>query len=158
MPPPRRLWCSCAILYYLAGRQEAHPDCQQILDQGERGQLEIMVSVLAEAEVAKLEGGRDDDAELRIREFFGRNYVIRAGLEVAIAREARRLVRTYAGIKPLDAVHIATALHHKVPILETYDTDMMKISGKEGDPPLTIQRPTYDAAAISAAAQQSLFV
>ena len=143
MPPPRRLWDSCTIIYYLAGKAEDNPECPEIIAQAKRGELEIMVSMLAEAEVAKVDDelGPGDDSESMIREFFGRSYIVRVALEVEIAREARRLVRVYKGMKPLDAVHIATALRYAVPILETYDAEMLKRTGQEGEPPLIIRKP-----------------
>lgn len=92
----------------------------------------------------------EEEAELMIREFFGRDYIIRAALDAAIAQRARSLVRRYKNapkLKPLDAVHIATALHHNIPLLETYDDDMIKVSEREGDnPPLVIRKPTYEGA------------
>jgi len=144
LPPTRRLWCSCTIIYYLAGYPAAKPECDLIIEEAERGETEIVVSVLSEAEVVKLDKELDTDAELMIEEFFGRSYIIRAALEPQTAKKARALVRRYPGIKPLDAVHIATALQHDVPILETYDNGMIAISGKEGNPPLIIRQPTYE--------------
>ena len=146
MPPPsRRVWCSCTVIYYLVGKSEAEP-CRQIVEQIKRepGQHEIIVSVLAEAEVVKLEDVEDDIAEKRILEFLGRDYVVRVPMDILIAEDARRLVRKYQ-IKPLDAVHIATALYHEIPILETYDEEMIeRVNEKEGMPPLVIRKPVYE--------------
>jgi predicted nucleic acid-binding protein len=147
VPPPRRVWCSCTIIYYLAGYPEAKPDCDLILGQGERGELEIVVPVLSEAEVVKIGSTvEEEEAERMIREFFGRDYIVRANLDPLVAQRARSLVRRYGPkIKPLDAVHIATALQHNIPLLETYDNDMISISGQEGgSSPLIIRRPTYE--------------
>jgi len=102
-----------------------------------------VVPVLSEAEVVKLDNEQDAAAEEMIEEFFGRPYIIRAALEPQTAKIARGLVRRY-GLKPLDAVHIATALRNQVPILETYDNQMIGVSGKEGNPPLIIRNPTYE--------------
>lgn len=144
MPVPRRVWDSCTIISYLAGKQVA-ADCRLIIGQAERTELEIVVSVLAEAEVVKLDGELQQDCEAMIREFFGRDYIIRAALDIPVAALARELVRRYQGLKPLDAVHIATALHHNIPVLETYDAGMIKlVNGKEGNPPLIIRNPTYE--------------
>lgn len=65
-------------------------------------------------------------------------------MDIAVARRARDLVRRYR-VKPIDAVHIATALQHNIPILETYDEDMIRlINEKEGKPPLKIRNPTFE--------------
>ena len=95
--------------------------------------------------MVKVEAELSEDAEARIREFFGRNYVIRAALDVPVVELARDLVRRYRGLKPLDAVHIATALHHNIPILETFDGAMIRlVNGKVGNPPLVVRNPLYE--------------
>ena len=45
------------------------------------------------------------------------------------------------GFSPKDSVHVATAVRAKVRYLDTFDTGLIKKSGKVGDPPLTIARP-----------------
>ncbi len=140
----RRLWCACAIIDYLAGTARGEP-CRDIIKQIERevGQHEILVSMWAEAEVVKFDGVADDEAEKRIKEFFGRDYVVRVALDLVVAEKVRYLVRRY-GIKPQDATHMATALVHEVPVLETYDDDLLKLDGKEGTPLLVIREPLYE--------------
>jgi len=128
----------------LAGYSSAK-DCDQIIEAAKRGEVEIVVSAFAEIEVAKLD---DPNAEAIIREFFGRPYVIRAALEIGVAEIARELLRKHRGLKPGDAVHVATALHYDVPVLETYDDDdLIPLNGKvskSGHPPLTIRHPVYE--------------
>ena len=141
----RRLWDACTIIDYLAGTKRAEP-CRDYIGQVERevGQHEIVVSMWAEAEVVKFDDALGhDEAEKRIKEFFGRNYIVRAALDLAVAEKARYLARTYR-IKPQDAVHMATALQWDVPILETFDGDLIALSGKEGNPPLVIRQPLYE--------------
>jgi len=143
---PRRLWCSCTIIDYLKGEARAAEHCDAILAQAERGELEIVVSALAAAEVAKVNDASDEAEEL-ISEFFSRFYVVVANVDVRVAREARRIVRTY-GLKPLDAVHFATALVHGIGVLETYDDEMIrKLDRKEGDPRVTVRMPLYEGTA-----------
>ena len=130
-------------MYYLSGHPASQPECDLIIEEAERGGTEIVVSALAEAEVAKLDAETDERAESVIREFFGRSYIIRAALDPPVAQLARRLVRRY-GLKPLDAVQIGTALRYGIAALETYDNGMIAISGREGNPPLVIRQPTYE--------------
>ena len=54
MPNPRRLWDSCTIIDYLAGKTDVADACSKVIEQAERGELEIAVSVLATFEVAYL--------------------------------------------------------------------------------------------------------
>ena len=143
MAVERRMWCSCTIIDYLKGAERAKP-CIEIIQHQRQGAREIVTSILAEAEVAYL--GKEIShsvAEEMIKEFFGRLYIVRVPVDRLIAEEARRLVRTYTGLKPLDAVHIATALCKKVPLLETFDDRLLNLDGKEGDPLLAIRLPSY---------------
>jgi hypothetical protein len=45
------------------------------------------------------------------------------------------------GIKPKDAVHVATALDAKLTILETFDGDLIGKSVTLGNLPLVIRKP-----------------
>ena len=133
MPPPvRRVWCSCVIIDYLAGKTHAAA-CEEVINHAKSGQIEIVVSALAEAEVVKLDGHLQENAEAMIAEFFERDYVIRADLGPLVAKRARTIVRDYH-LKPLDAVHVATAIEQRIEILETYDGDMITaVDGQKFD-------------------------
>jgi predicted nucleic acid-binding protein len=147
MPPPRRLWDSCVIIDYLAGRADVAKACSEIIKQAERGEIEIVVSVIATIEVAYLAGSDDQDSEARIRELFGRSYIIPAAIDVRVASLARHLVRKYRispKIKPPDAAHLATAIQWDIQVVETTDPDLLRLDGREGDPPITIRRPHYE--------------
>jgi len=145
MPVPRRLWDSNLVLSYLSGDTQAQPDCDLIIEQAKNGQLELVVSTIALAEVAFLQGLSDSDSEAKIQEFFSRDYIIPASYDITVARMARRLIRTYRpNFKPPDAVHMATALLWRIPILETTDPDLLRLDRKEGNPPLIIRKPKYE--------------
>ena len=126
--PPRRVWDACTIIYHLAGYPDGDPDIPRIIQDAIRGDTEIVVSVLAECEVVKLEGDDDKAAERRITEFFSRPYVIRAAVDPFVAEVTRRLVRNHS-LKPPDAIYLATAIRHQVPLLETYDSDLLALDG-----------------------------
>ncbi len=143
MAVPRRLWDSCIVLGYLSGQQDIKTDCDQIIEQAKRGELEIVVSIIASVEVAYLPGLSPSDSELKIQEFFSRGYVIPVAVDISVAKTARRLIRDYYGLKPSDAIHVATALQWQIPIIETTDPHLLELNGKEGNPPLIIRRPLY---------------
>lgn len=125
MAVPRRLWDACVVLAYLSGDKQVDPDCGLIINHAAQGGLEIMVSTIAEAEVAYLPGISSADSEAKIREFFSREYVVVASFDSPIARIARRLIRDHGpGLRAADAVHMATALQWHIPILETIDPDL----------------------------------
>ena len=147
MPLPRRLWDSCVIIDYLAGSAGVAEACNKIIAQAELGELEIVVSAMATIEVAYLEGSDDQDSEARIRELFGRSYIIPVAIDVQVASAARRLVRKYRSdpkLKPPDAAHLATAIQWDIPVIETTDPDLLRLDRLEGTPPIAIRRPLHE--------------
>ena len=145
---PRRLWDSCVIIGYLAGEKDVAEACEQIIGQAERGELEIVVSTLAAVEAAYLKGYGDQDSEERIREFFSRNYIIPASIDIRVSSIARYLIRKYRTgpkkIKPPDATHLATAIQWRIPIVETKDPHLLRLDKHEGDPLITTRLPAYE--------------
>ncbi|MBI2856000.1 MAG: PIN domain-containing protein [Chloroflexi bacterium] len=147
MPVPRRLWDSCIVIGYLAGYEDLRPDCPLIIDQAERGELEIVVSAMATVEAAYLEGYPDQDSEALIQEFFSREYIIPVGIDTRIAEIARGLVRKYRQgpkLEPPDAAHLASAIQWHIPLIETTDPDLLRLNELEGNPRIRIRRPLYE--------------
>ena len=147
MPAQRRLWDSCIVIGYLAGYEQLNPDCPRIIEQARRGEIEIVVSAMATIEAAYLEGYPDQDSEARIKEFFGRNYVVPIGMDLRIAEIARGLIRKYRTshkLKPPDAAHLATAIQWHIPIIESTDPDLLQLNHAEGNPLITIRKPLYE--------------
>ena len=147
MPKPRRLWDSCVIIDYLAGTPAVAETCSQIIAQAERGELEIVVSTMAAIEVAYLTGIDDQDSEAKIKEFFGRNYIIPVSIDIQLASLVRDLVRRHKDslkIKPPDATHLATAQQWNIPLVETTDTDLLRFNRVVGNPSIIVRRPLYE--------------
>lgn len=147
MPASRRLWDSSVVIGYLAGDQRLNPVCPQIIQQAEGGETEILVSQMAVVETAYLRGLSDEDSERLIREFFGRDYIIPVNLDGPVSLIAQSLVRKYRnnpGIKPPDAVHLASAIFWQIPVLETVDQPLTRFDQREGSPPISVRFPRYD--------------
>ena len=144
--PLRRLWDSSVIIGYLAGYLGIEPDCSNIIRQAEAGDLEIVVSEMAKVETAYLTGHSDEESENLIREFFNRDYVIPVSVDGPVSDIARRLIRKYRTSPKLptaDAIHLATAVLWNIPIIETTDTDLLRMDQREGNPPIITRRPLY---------------
>lgn len=145
----RRAWCSCTIIYWLRG-DPAAADCDKILALAAAGRVEILVSILAYAEVVKVDGLKDDTAEERIREFFDRSYVIRAAVDLVIVERSRELIRKF-GLSGIDAIHVATALEKGAAIFETFDDKLVKrIRSGGGIAGLTLRKPMDDSTSLAA--------
>jgi predicted nucleic acid-binding protein len=67
-----------------------------------------------------------------VRRFFRRSYIRVRNVTRATSEGAQDLVWSH-GIRPKDALHLATALEARVSALETFDDQLLKKSG-EVDP------------------------
>lgn len=139
-----RYWDSVVFLaLFLAepGRVEA---CEAALEEAEKGKVLIVTSALTLAEVLALRGEPRllPDAALKklVIEFFKNEYIAVQNVTRSVAETARDLVWDF-GIKPKDAVHVASALSVKAPVLETFDGGLVAKSGKVGTPRLLIREP-----------------
>ena len=145
----RRLWDSCVVIGYPAGYPALEWVCSQIIQQGERGNLEIIVSEMAKVEVAYLSGHSDSESEAMIREFFSRDYVIPVSVDDPVSTLARNLIRKYRNeirIEPADAIHLATAIQWSIPVIETTDDRLLRFDGREGSPAIRVRTPVYEGA------------
>ena len=118
-----------------------------ILKQAEDGNVEIVVSTLAIAEVAYLDGFTDQAAEQRIREFFSRDYIVVAGVDERVGEIAQSIVRKYRfqrRVNPRDAIHLATAVNFGIPVVETSDEEFWFFNELEGSPLVLVRAPLYE--------------
>lgn len=138
--PRLRKWC---------GRKTSYP--RVILDRaGPCGDIEIVTSTLSIAEVAL---GRldqtgqvvDPDVEARIDAIWSDPIIKQIELHKAIALSARDLVRSArlvgAGLKPADAIHLATADRVEVSDFHTYDIRLFQYGEQLGFP---VRQPVTD--------------
>lgn len=147
MPVSRRLWDSSVVIGYLAGDQRLNPACSQIIRQAERRETEILVSQMAIAETAYLRGQSDGDSERLIREFFTRDYIVPVSVDGPVSTVAQNLVRKYRNspsIKAPDAIHLATAILWRIPVMETIDDPLIRFNQLEGSPRVSVRCPLYD--------------
>lgn len=86
-----------------------------------------------------------DDAAL-IRAFFARSYLQIREVDRRIAELAQDIVWEH-GVRPKDAIHVATAVDVLRTIgkdfqqFDTFDDELIKHTGRIGDPPLRIGKP-----------------
>ena len=139
---------SNVYLDYLIGGRDWHDAVRDIFEAWQRGDLAVATSALTIAEVLDM---RDADGkrrtlapaeEPRIADLFNpappRKFRL-VNVTRAVAERSRELVWDQK-IRPKDAIHIASALLARVPVMFTSDR---RLHGKEagGDPPLRIEPP-----------------
>lgn len=145
MSARRRCWDACAFLGLLRKEQDKVEECKQVTSEAQSGKLVIVTSTLTLAEVLWVKGKAPIPAEDRetIRRFFQNRWIILRELDRATAERAQEVVWEH-GVKPKDAVHVATALDAEVEQLDTFDEPLIALSGKIGNPPLEIGRPKIE--------------
>jgi len=138
-----RYWDSDCFLGWLNDEPDKIDECRAVLDEAEAGRILIVTSALTLTEVIKLKGeaplGRDK--ETKIIDFFKNQYISVRNVDRYVAEDARGLIWTYPALWPKDSIHVATAIRLHIPFLNTFDEDLIKLSGQLGDPPLRIERP-----------------
>jgi predicted nucleic acid-binding protein len=150
----QRYWDSDAFLGWLAEETDKVNECRPVIRAAEEGKTLIVTSALTLAEVLLLRGGPPiaaDKAEL-VERFFEHEYILVHDLDRRTAQRAQQLV-WHHGIKPKDAIHVATAIDSGVDRMETFDGDLIKKSGTVGDPPLEIGRPNEPGTLFDAAVE-----
>jgi predicted nucleic acid-binding protein len=134
-------WDSSAFLSRFAraaGRVEA---LEEVTDAAERGEIQIVTSILTMAEVAWWDGddAKTPEQEEKLVAFFENPYITVQPLDYFVAEHARRLIREHKKLHGADAVHLATAVRHGVSTVHAYDTDMLNLNGKIGG--LAVEEP-----------------
>lgn len=146
-----RYWDACTFLGWLKREDDKIQECQDALRAAEKGDIKLVTSALTLTEVLKLKGKDPIPMEdaAKVRGFFANEYIVVYDVDRTVAEMAQDLVWQH-GVKPKDAVHLATALTTGPAVgieqLDTFDDELIALSGKLGDdPPLKIGRPNLPA-------------
>jgi predicted nucleic acid-binding protein len=101
--------------------------CRPVLDAAERGVIEIVVSAIALVEVLARNRASGID-EQRTRDFFDNDYILLVNVDKHLGDFARRLMLAgHAGLKPPDAIHLATACIANVDQFHTFDDRLLAL-------------------------------
>jgi predicted nucleic acid-binding protein len=142
MPIELIYWDSDCFLGWFQEESGKVELCQGTLARANAGDVLIVTSALTIAEVLWMRRAPlipEAKANL-VRRFFRRSYMRVRNVTRAISESAQDLVWS-KGIKPKDAIHVATALDASVMALETFDHHLIGKNGLVGNPPLIIRRP-----------------
>jgi predicted nucleic acid-binding protein len=149
--PTKIYWDACVFLSFINGEPEERVNViQQLMEEASTGKHEIVTSAVSIVEVAFGKAEQDGHAPNqetleKIEQFWLPDSPIRLmEFHRLVARDARDLVRLAAitaeevSLKPLDAIHLASAQRLEVGDFHTYDGNLLKRSGSLGFP---IQHP-----------------
>ena len=142
----RIYWDSCVWLSYINGYPARLPVLETLLADSRTplADIELVTSTIAQTEVAfalpEWESHTlDSEVEAKIDSLWtDRRAITLVEYHTAIAKEARNLIRLgieyHWHLKPLDAIHLATARWLGVYEFHTYDTKLPRFSDQVGFP------------------------
>lgn len=146
---PRHYWDACVFLSYINGIADRLPDIDALLEEARQKRIEIVTSSISITEVAH--GAMEQTGEpldWAVDEKIDRLWTPPSPVQVvefyrSIAYRAKGLVRRGMAedrkLKPMDAIHLSTALQLGAQELNTYDGHLLRWNSHL--PELLIRRP-----------------
>lgn len=152
MPEPRRVvWDTNVAISLLQNEQGRMERIGPFIEEAEAGRLQILFPETSVVELHHLRGLQDEGRgveEIReiIRDFLDQPYLLRRPLHRRLANLASELALVHGIKRASDAVVLALAKQEKVSTIHTYDGSgrqggLIRLSGKVGDPPISICPP-----------------
>jgi predicted nucleic acid-binding protein len=156
---PTRYWDACAWIGLIQQEADKIEALRHLVEQAQRGEIEIWTSAFTLAEVYKRPIGpapapnrpaptvglspADDKP---FEDYIEQKWVHIVQVDSDVGKTARRLLRAYPTIgKPQDAIHVATALLWNIDELHTWDRpNLLRLSGqlkRKDGAPLSILSP-----------------
>ena len=133
---PRFYWDACMWIALIKREHDRFEACRYLIEQAQRGEVEIWTSTFTYAEVYKRNcsnflTGIEENDDQSFEDYIEQNFVNRIQVDSDVGRAARSLLRKYPTIgKPQDAIHVASALIENVHVLHTFDrADLLKLNG-----------------------------
>lgn len=129
---PSYYWDAAVFLSYINQLADRVPDIDALLDAAQKGEVQILTSTLSIVEVAfgAQEQFNDQEVAAEVEDDIEKLWLSPSPIKMVefspiVARDARSLIRTARGqgwgLKPADAIHLATAQQLKVQKFHTYE-------------------------------------
>jgi len=144
--PKRFYWDSCVFIDRISKKPSVIAILEEITDAAARGDVVIIASTLCIAECVKIKDSKDSWTvqQKLINDFFDNPWIELVQVDSMIAERAQDIARDH-GVKPPDAIHIATAIARNADVMHSYDNSKahspLRQDGRIGNPPLAIKIP-----------------
>lgn len=155
--PDKAYWDACVFISLLSDYRDRRPDeidgLRDTIARVEGGQLIIFTTHLWESEVLQSRAA-GQGAKDRLSRLFQRRRCQVLFTDPKASKLANDLREHYAGkLDPMDSIHLATAIHNRIPVFHTYDNgkkggiNLLDISGNvAGRYTITICKPPATSA------------
>jgi predicted nucleic acid-binding protein len=138
--PKRVYWDACVWIALIQKEKIQKPGgviedreqmCREVIESAKKGNIEILTSALCLAEVCKHPDLRTSQTSDKIAAFFEREFIFVVNVDTAVGERARGLMMSgHSGLKPPDAIHLATALLTVgVDEMHTFDGRLLDLDG-----------------------------
>jgi len=130
---------ACVITRYLENHSDSD-DIEKVMNQARIGAAQIIASTIMLVEVSRSPGKPIEPAKLaKITAFYQNDYLTLVDLHQLLAEASFKLIVDYSWLRPMDAVHLATAIDRNCTAFFTYDSDIL---GRfDGEHNLQVLRP-----------------
>lgn len=140
MVKPRRVaWDACTWIATIiqetvpakgGGVEDRGRLCNHVIEMATKKTIEIATSGLSLAEVCKDDSVKNGDADV-LSDFFRNDYILIVPVDRYVGTLARQLMQGgHPGLKPPDAVHLATAVVSEASEFHTFDGALLKLDQK----------------------------
>lgn len=121
--------------------------CRETIKRAEAGDIEIVTSAATLAEVCKKPPDATSPAN-NLPSFFNQKYILLINVDKEVSLKAQSLLlANLAGLKPFDAIHLASALVAEIQVFHTFDDRLLsktnQLSLSDGST-MKIVRPTEE--------------
>ena len=134
---PRVYWDACAWISYINKEMPSQQNeikqprfemCRETLKRAENGDIEVVTSAFTLAEVCKRATDLSSPV-VNLASFFDQKYILLIPVDKQIGMRAQNLqLAGIAGLKPPDAIHLASALVANVPVFHTFDKKLLGLN------------------------------
>jgi len=140
--PDRVYWDACTWIAYIneecetpkssdtEEKENRYAMCRSVLERAQNGQVEIVTSAFALAEVCKNEKAQNENLG-KLQSFLDHEFILVVQLDKNIGIKAQQIqLSGLSGIKPPDAVHLASAQLANVTEFHSFDDRLLKKDGQ----------------------------
>jgi predicted nucleic acid-binding protein len=153
---PRFYWDACTWIALInkemptatsTFKQNRFEMCRSTIMKAEALEIELVTSAFTLAEVSKRPPDPSSPS-INLSSFFDKKYILLTNVDKQVAMKAQSmLLAGVAGLKPADAVHLASALVANADVFHTFDDKLLSMNGnfdRTDGTTLKITRPTEE--------------